>query len=169
MIRLFNGDFFRKISLTAVVGLFALVVLSESRLPAQTSPAGAMPPAMNQEPSATPVPLCDIVGPWEIGGFSVEMVLGAVLFIIIVGVLLAWRFGAFRIRKPLLPQEIALRDLEALKNFEGTPYEMAIRVSDVLRRYIRDQYGINATNQTSIEFLHSMRANVVFSAEEKSP
>ena len=34
-----------------------------------------------------------------------------------------------------------------------TPYQFSIRVSDILRRYVTEQYQLPVTRQTSVEFL----------------
>ena len=71
--------------------------------------------------------------------------------------LLVWWF--VKRRKPELPpkapREIALEELEHIRaEIERmSPYQFSIRVSDILRRYVTQQYGVPATRQTSIEFL----------------
>jgi hypothetical protein len=71
---------------------------------------------------------------------------------------------------PKLPREIAFEELERIK-YEIQrigPYELSIRVSDILRRYVTHQYGLPATRQTSIEFLTALAKASPFSADEKS-
>ena len=86
--------------------------------------------------------------------------------------LIVWLFS--RRRKPALPpktpQEIALEELESIAaEIENTnPYQFSIRVSDILRRYVTNQYGLPVTRQTSIEFLSSLAKAASFSANEKS-
>ena len=66
---------------------------------------------------------------------------------------------------PKLPREIALGELEQIRGEieKMSPYQFSIRVSDILRRYVTQQYGLPATRQTSIEFLTAAaKAPVVF-------
>jgi Domain of unknown function (DUF4381) len=71
---------------------------------------------------------------------------------------------------PKLPREIALGELEEIRNEINrmSPYQFSIRVSDILRRYVTQQYGLPATRQTSIEFLTAAAKSTGFSADEKS-
>jgi hypothetical protein len=86
--------------------------------------------------------------------------------------LIVWFFA--RTRKPAappkLPREIALEELERIANeIETTnPYVFSIRVSDILRRYVTNQYAMPVTRQTSIEFLTALARQSPFSANEKS-
>ena len=48
------------------------------------------------------------------------------------------------------------------------PYRFSIRVSDILRRYVTEQFGLPVTRQTSVEFLNGLRASSPFSEDEKS-
>jgi Domain of unknown function (DUF4381) len=86
--------------------------------------------------------------------------------------LVVWWF--VRRRKPELPRraprEIALGELEQIRpEIEGiSPYQFSIRVSDILRRYVTQQYGLPATRQTSIEFLTAAAKAPSFSADDKS-
>src|ERR1700758_81908 len=73
---------------------------------------------------------------------------------------------------PKLPREIALEELERISNEieKISPYQFSIRVSDILRKYVTQQYGLPATRQTSIEFLTALATPKAFgvSAEERS-
>jgi Domain of unknown function (DUF4381) len=71
---------------------------------------------------------------------------------------------------PKAPREIALGELEQIRpEIETmTPYQFSIRVSDILRRYVTQQYGVPATRQTSIEFLTAAAKAPSFSADDKS-
>jgi hypothetical protein len=71
---------------------------------------------------------------------------------------------------PKLPREIAL---EALGDIERaletmTPYQFSIRVSDILRRYVTEQFALPVTRQTSVEFLSALAKSSPFSGDEKS-
>jgi hypothetical protein len=71
---------------------------------------------------------------------------------------------------PKQPREIALGELEQIRwDMEKvSPYQFSIRVSDILRRYVTQQYGVPATRQTSIEFLTAAAKAPSFSADDKS-
>src|SRR6266480_5300632 len=86
--------------------------------------------------------------------------------------LVVWLFA--KRRKPPLPpkllREIALEELERIgcEIEKMSPYQFSIRVSDILRKYVTQQYGLPATRQTSIEFLTTLANASPFSADEKS-
>ena len=71
---------------------------------------------------------------------------------------------------PKTPREIALEELERIADeIEITnPYQFSIRVSDILRRYVTNQYALPVTRQTSVEFLTALTKSKSFSANEKS-
>jgi len=71
---------------------------------------------------------------------------------------------------PKVPREIALGELEQIRGEidKVSPYQFSIRVSDILRRYVTQQYGLPATRQTSIEFLTATAKAPSFSADDKS-
>jgi hypothetical protein len=71
---------------------------------------------------------------------------------------------------PKVPREIALGELEQIRGEidKMSPYRFSIRVSDILRRYVTQQYGVPATRQTSIEFLTAAAKAPSFSADDKS-
>jgi hypothetical protein len=71
---------------------------------------------------------------------------------------------------PKMPREIALEELEQIRSEirKMSPYQFSIRVSDILRRYVTQQYGLPATRQTSIEFLTAAAKAPSFSADDKS-
>ena len=55
------------------------------------------------------------------------------------------------------------REIETL-----SPYQFSIRVSDILRRYVTDQYQLPVTRQTSVEFLAALTKASPFSEDDKS-
>ena len=71
---------------------------------------------------------------------------------------------------PKAPREIALEELEQIHDEieRMSPYQFSIRVSDILRKYVTQQYGLPATRQTSIEFLSALAKASPFSTDEKS-
>lgn len=68
------------------------------------------------------------------------------------------------------PRERALRLLhESERDVDYlSPYEFSIRVSDILRRYVTDEYDLPLTRQTSVEFLNAVRDAPAFSAEDRA-
>lgn len=65
------------------------------------------------------------------------------------------------------------RALDALARTEveleqTPPYQFSIAVSDVLRRYVLEQFNLPMTRQTSIEFLNSIATTKNFSEADKS-
>jgi hypothetical protein len=71
---------------------------------------------------------------------------------------------------PLLPRDRALNALEHISaEVESTaPYQFSIGVSDILRAYVTEQFGLPVTRQTSVEFLERLRKTPKFSAEENA-
>lgn len=71
---------------------------------------------------------------------------------------------------PKLPREIALEELERISaEIEMmNPYQFSIHVSDILRRYVTNQYALPVTRQTSVEFLTALAKSSPFSANEQS-
>src|ERR1700675_680264 len=86
--------------------------------------------------------------------------------------LVVWLFA--KRRKPLLPpklpREIALEELERIgcEIERMSPYQFSIRVSDILRKYVTQQYALPATRQTPKEFLTETAKAPSFSADDKS-
>jgi len=63
--------------------------------------------------------------------------------------------------------------LERLERIRGeielvSPYQFSIRVSDILRRYVTEQYDLPVTRQTSVEFLAGLTSSSPFSEDERS-
>ena len=75
-----------------------------------------------------------------------------------------------RIAPPQLPRDRALAALDRIAGeIDATnPYQFSIRVSDILRRYVTEQYGLPVTRQTSVEFLERLRQAPRFSPEENT-
>ena len=105
-----------------------------------------------------------LIPPWLV--FVIAFVVLSLLGLIV------WRF--IQRRKPELPpkapREIALEELEKIRGEIEimSPYQFSIRVSDILRRYVTQQYGVPATRQTSIEFLTAAAKAPSFSVDDKS-
>ena len=71
---------------------------------------------------------------------------------------------------PKLPRQRALEALEAMgEEVERVnPYEFSIRLSNILRGFVTEQYGLPLTRQTSVEFLEQLARNQQFSGDEKT-
>jgi hypothetical protein len=122
-------------------------------------------------PEPTPAPIHDIVAPVPFLPYPMWVLVVAGLAIIAVLGLAVWFF--FLRKRPgveLSARERTLRAIEALRERVESeePYAFGIEVSDVLRRYIHEQHGLQAPTQTSIEFLESIRSRGVFSEDERT-
>ena len=51
---------------------------------------------------------------------------------------------------------------------KNLPYQFSIRVSDILRRYVMEQFDLPMTRQTSVEFLNAIASAANFSDDEKT-
>jgi hypothetical protein len=104
-----------------------------------------------------------LIPPWLvfIALFAVLMLLGLIVWLVV------------RSRKPSLPVKSAReRALEQLDRMQDEvekiqPYHFSIRVSDVLRRYVTEQFNLPVTRQTSVEFLSALANFSPFSEDEK--
>ena len=100
------------------------------------------------------------------------VVLGIVFAALSVIGLLIWLITRRR-KKPVPPKLPRQRALEALDSIEQlveqmNAYEFSIRVSDILRAYVTEQFGLPVTRQTSVEFLERLARNPQFSGDEKT-
>ena len=105
-----------------------------------------------------------LISPWLI-------FLGMFVLLTAIG-LIVW-FVAKSFRRPTppqLPREHALALLEQIRVqiTAMNPYRFSIRVSDILRGYVTEQFGLPVTRQTSVEFLNGLRGSSPFSEDEKS-
>ena len=124
--------------------------------------------------AASPTPaIHDIRPPLDVFPYPMWMVVTAgaiavaILASIVTGIVLAAK------RRPKAPpptaREMALRRLkEAEADLATTePYAFSIRVSDILRRYVSEQYHLRATEQTSPEFLAAAARSPHFTKADK--
>ncbi|MEO6872268.1 MAG: DUF4381 family protein [Chthoniobacterales bacterium] len=114
----------------------------------------------------------DIAGPVDYFVLKPWMVFCAVAaFLLLVGVTI-WLVKWWRRRpaKILTPRERAIDQLARIENQIETlpPYQFSIRVSDILRRYVTEQYQLPVTRQTSVEFLNTLSEKSQFSADEQT-
>jgi hypothetical protein len=100
-----------------------------------------------------------------------------VIFCLVAGLLLLIGLTIWLVRwwgrRPsliLTPRERALEQLAGIETQLETlpPYRFSIRVSDILRSYVTEQYQLPVTRQTSVEFLNSLAAASPFSGEEQT-
>ena len=105
-----------------------------------------------------------LIPPWVVfvGSFIALTVLGLIAWLV-------WRW----LRKPTPEQTPRARAIELLQSVRSeirqlTPYEFSIRVSDILRHYVMQQYQLPVTRQTSVEFLESLTNTSQFSEADKS-
>jgi Domain of unknown function (DUF4381) len=77
------------------------------------------------------------------------------------------------LKRPLPVQSARERALTQLERIQTEvekmkPYRFSIRVSDILRRYVTEQYNLPVTRQTSVEFLSALARSSPFSEEERT-
>jgi Domain of unknown function (DUF4381) len=96
---------------------------------------------------------------------------GALVALVLCGLVGWWiRRRWQRPRPQPSPRERTLELLDRISREIETlsPYQFSIRVSDILRRYVTDQYQLPVTRQTSVEFLAALTKASPFSEDEKS-
>jgi hypothetical protein len=96
---------------------------------------------------------------------------GALAALLLVGWLGWWIRRRWQHPRPQpSPRERTLELLDRISREIETlpPYQFSIRVSDILRRYVTDQYQLPVTRQTSVEFLAALTQASPFSEDEKS-
>src|SRR6185369_14826657 len=86
--------------------------------------------------------------------------------------LIIW-FVAKSFRRPTPPQLPRDRALALLEQIRAQitaidSYRFSIRVSDILRRYVTEQFGLPVTRQTSGEVFNGLRGSSPSSEDEKS-
>lgn len=140
--------------------------LRSEELPIRVNPAIA--------PDEKNPALRDITGVEELprGALLYAIIAAAALALIIVALLLLRRKKTVAdVRQPL-PHEVALARLEALlggtllKN--GHYKEFYLEMSDILRAYIEDGFGLAAPERTTEEFLDDLRGRDSFNEADKA-
>jgi hypothetical protein len=84
-----------------------------------------------------------------------------------------WRLGKIRHRPaPLPPNRWALRELERIAGLglaeAGQTERYHTLISDVIRRYLEMQFDLHAPQQTTPEFLDTMKTASVLSADQQA-
>ena len=117
-----------------------------------------------QLPDIAPPVNYSLVPPWMI-------FVGSLIVLTIIG-LAIWHGRKFFRKKQvtLSPRERALAALiEIESEVEKTaPYQFSIRVSNILRRYVVEQFDLPMTRQTSVEFLNAIASAPNFGDEERA-
>jgi hypothetical protein len=83
------------------------------------------------------------------------VILLAILLLLAIIAYLLWP-NATRAIAPPVPKEVALKRLENAKQrvSSASSYDFGVEVSDILRNFIEQQFGIRAVRQTTSEFLN---------------
>ena len=115
-------------------------------------------------PDIAPPVNYSLVPPWTI-------FVASLIVLTIIG--LAIWYGRKFFRKQQLIPSPRERALTALGKIESevekiAPYQFSIRVSDILRRYVMEQFDLPMTRQTSVEFLNAIASAANFSDAEKT-
>ena len=113
----------------------------------------------------------DITGPIDFFLVKPWMIFCAVAGTLLLVGLTTWLIKRHRNRPVIVltPRQRALEELARIEREieKLTPYQFSIRVSDILRRYVTEQYQLPVTRQTSVEFLNALAASSPFSSDEK--
>jgi len=77
------------------------------------------------------------------------------------------------LRRPKPEKGARARALELLQRARAeitsaSPYQFSIRISDILRQYVVEQYQLPITRQTSSEFLETIANSSTFSVDDRS-
>ena len=115
-------------------------------------------------PDIAPPVNYSLVPPW--------MIFVASLIVLTIIGLAIW-YGRNLFRKEQSAPSPRERALAALNRIESevekiAPYQFSIRVSDILRRYVVEQFELPMTRQTSVEFLIAITSAAKFSEDEKT-
>jgi hypothetical protein len=114
----------------------------------------------------------DITGPIDYFLLQPWMIFCAVAGLLLLIGLTIWLVKRWR-NRPVAVKTPRQRALELLARVETeieklSPYQFSIRVSDILRRYVTEQYQLPVTRQTSVEFLNALAAVSPFSTDEQA-
>lgn len=133
---------------------------------AATQPGITMVPGAG--PASTPAPIHDIVGPLPFFSGPLWVIVAVFGLVALAGALLWWYAGRRRAKR-LTPRELALRDLARLRTVltGGSDHEFGVGVSDVLRCFLGEAFGLAAPRQTTEEFLESLRGSLRFLPAEQ--
>jgi hypothetical protein len=124
-----------------------------------TAPVATAPAGSASADGAPAEDIHDIRGPKGIFPLWQLAALLAAVALLAAGGYAAWRWTRRR-RAPRALQlfEIALQRLEDIRRLmqPSSVREFSIAISDIVRRYIEDQFKVTATHRTTEEFLHDL-------------
>jgi len=114
----------------------------------------------------------DITGPVDFFLLKPWMIFCAVAGVLLLIGLTTWLIKRWR-NRPVAVVSPRQRALDRLARIQSeidklSPYQFSIRVSDILRQYVTEQYQLPVTRQTSVEFLNALAASSPFSTDERS-
>jgi hypothetical protein len=114
----------------------------------------------------------DITGPVDYFLLKPWMIFCAVAGVLLLIGLTTWLIKRWR-NRPIAVVSPRQRALDRLARIQSeidklSPYQFSIRVSDILRQYVTEQYQLPVTRQTSVEFLNALAASSPFSSDERS-
>ena len=115
-------------------------------------------------PDIAPPVNYSLVPPWMI-------FVGSSVVLTIIGLAIWYGRKFFRKKQVTLsPRERALAALSEIESEVEriAPYQFSIRVSNILRRYVVEQFDLPMTRQTSVEFLNAIASAPNFGDEEKA-
>jgi hypothetical protein len=114
----------------------------------------------------------DITGPVDYFLLQPWMIFCGVAGLLLLIGLTTWLIKRWRNRPVAIisPRQRALDRLARIQSEidQLSPYQFSIRVSDILRQYVTEQYELPVTRQTSVEFLNALAASSPFSSDEQS-
>jgi len=133
--------------------------------------------ALPQQPQAAPSPtpeLAPIAPPVPVFPYPMWMVVTAGVVLILVIAAIIWAVVRHIKNRPQppppTPRELALAALEKLQSrvAQIPAYPFSIEVSDVLRTFVAREFHVQATQQTSPEFLAAAAGSPRFSEADKA-
>jgi hypothetical protein len=104
------------------------------------------------------------------GGPSIWLVIIlATLLLLAVAAYFLWPNPKPKTVQPPLPRELAKQRLKGVRSriSTDTGYDFSIEISDILRSFIEQQFGIRAVRQTTIEFLSEASKNPHFDLAQR--
>ncbi len=115
--------------------------------------------------------LHDIAPPVDYSLLPPGLIFGGSCVVLALLGLIGW-WMVRRRRRPVPAESACARALSQLQHAAAeidalTPYTFSIRVSDVLRGYVQEQFQLPSTRQTSVEFLGSLKQSSSFTEADK--
>ena len=164
----------------AAIGFFAAFAIAPPMATATAAPTAAAAATPTTAPTAmttataTPTPptmatasptdaapaddIRDIRGPKGIFPLWLAAALLAGVALLAIGGYAAWRWAQRRSPRAQQRFEIAVQQLEDIRALmrPSSVREFSIAISDIVRRYIEDEFKVTATHRTTEEFLHDL-------------